>query len=121
MKTLRAFSLVGSTMTLLFSNGLHAFVTPSSFQKTASSCLQMSDNVEQIEFKIFPDGRVEETVRGIKGKNCHSVTEKINESLGKVIDSTPTQELYEQELVVDQTVTNTQGNGDGSWDGNSTW
>lgn len=39
--------------------------------------------IEQIEFKIYPDGRVEETVRGVKGNNCHKVTEKINEALGK--------------------------------------
>ena len=79
--------------------------------------------VEQIEFKIYPDGRVEETVRGIKGGNCHKVTEKINEQLGKVISSEPTEEMYEQEVVVDQTLTNTVGdatNGD-SWEGKSSW
>ena len=89
--------------------------------RAPSSSLRMSDSgsVEQIEFKIYPDGRVEETVRGIKGNNCHKVTEKINESLGEVIASAPTEELYEQELVIDQTVKNTQS-GSG-WDGGSTW
>ena len=28
-------------------------------------------SIERIEFKIYPDGRVEETVRGVKGNNCH--------------------------------------------------
>jgi hypothetical protein len=75
-------------------------------------------NIEQIEFKIFPDGRVEETVRGIKGGSCHSVTDKINEQLGKVVDSSPTEEMYDQEVVIDQTLANTE-----SWDGStpSSW
>lgn len=80
--------------------------------------------VEQIEFKIYSDGRVEETVRGVKGNNCHKVTEKINESLGKVVASEPTEELYENELVIDQTLTNTVGDSstDGaSWEGKSSW
>jgi hypothetical protein len=82
----------------------------------------MSDSggVEIIEFKIYPDGRVEETVRGIRGNNCHKVTEAINEALGKVIDSAPTEEMYEQGLVIDETISLTQGNTNG-WDGSSTW
>jgi len=81
-----------------------------------------SGSIEQIEFKIYPDGRVEETVRGVKGGNCHTVTEKINEALGKVIASAPTEELYEQEVVIDQTLTQTEGTGS-SWDGStpSSW
>jgi Protein of unknown function (DUF2997) len=50
-----------------------------------SNTAQSSGAIEQIEFKIYPDGRVEEKVRGIKGGNCHKVTEKINEQLGKVV------------------------------------
>lgn len=75
-------------------------------------------SIEQIEFKIYPDGRVEETVRGIKGGSCHSVTDKINEQLGKVVDSSPTEEMYDQEVVIDQTLTNTE-----SWEGStpSSW
>ena len=63
--------------------------------------------VEQLEFKIYSDGRVEETVRGVKGNNCHKVTEGINEMLGKVVASEPTEEMYEQEVVVDQSLTQT--------------
>ena len=78
--------------------------------------------VETLEFKIFPDGSVEEVVRGIKGNQCSKVTESINEALGKVISTQPTEEMYEQELVVDQTLTQSVDNGGGSdWEGSSSW
>ncbi|KAL7567801.1 hypothetical protein ACA910_000553 [Epithemia clementina (nom. ined.)] len=76
-------------------------------------------SLEQIEFKIYPDGRVEETVRGIKGDNCLSVTEKINQVLGEVVASRPTEEMYEQEIVTDQTLYQKTSNGD--WEGRSSW
>lgn len=78
--------------------------------------------IQSIEFKIYPDGRVEEKVIGVKGNNCHAVTEKINEALGKVIQSAPTEELFEQEVVVEavQTVKNGISSGD-SWEGQSSW
>ena len=81
-------------------------------------------SVERIEFKIYPDGRVEETVRGVKGNDCHKVTEKINEALRKVVDSTPTEEMYENNLVIDQTLTNKVGDNNdsgASWEGSSSW
>lgn len=111
----------------LLLSGANAFsVLPRQPRRQPSLSLRMSDSgsVEQIEFKIFPDGRVEETVRGIKGNNCHQVTADINEALGAVIDSVPTEEMYEQELVVDQTVQNMQGDSSSSgegWEGSSTW
>lgn len=74
--------------------------------------------MEQVEYKIFPDGRVEETVRGVKGNNCHKVTDKVNEQLGEVVASSPTEEMYEQELVNDQTLT--QNDGD-SFEGGTSW
>ena len=81
--------------------------------------------MEQIEFKIYPDGRIEETVRGIKGGECHKVTDEINQSLGKVVDTKPTEEMYEQEIVIEQTVdvknSNGGGSGSGGWDGASSW
>mmetsp|Transcript_16299 Transcript_16299/g.19585 ORF Transcript_16299/g.19585 Transcript_16299/m.19585 type:complete len:118 (+) Transcript_16299:91-444(+) len=112
------------TSVVLTACALHAqaFVVPSTFGRTSS--LKMSDTgVETIEFKIFPDGRVEETVRGIKGNNCHKVTDSVNEALGEVVASQPTEELYEQELVVDNTNYNTDGadSGDSSWSGSSSW
>ena len=60
-------------------------------------------------------GRVEETVRGIKGNNCAKVTETINSQLGEVVASRPTEEMYEQEVKVDQTLYETD------WNGGSTW
>lgn len=98
-----------------------AFQPHSAFTRSRSS-LMMSDtgSVEVIEFKIYPDGRVEETVRGIKGNNCHKVTEAINEALGMVIDTAPTEEMYEQALVIDQTISLTQGS-NGDWEGSTSW
>uniref|UniRef100_A0A7S2YGR7 Uncharacterized protein n=1 Tax=Entomoneis paludosa TaxID=265537 RepID=A0A7S2YGR7_9STRA len=80
-----------------------------------------SGSLEQIEFKIYPDGRIEETVRGVKGGECHKVTEKINELLGEVVASQPTEEMYEQEIVTDQTLYNSESSGDSSWEGSSSW
>lgn len=74
--------------------------------------------IQQIEFKIYPDGRVEETVRGIKGENCHKVTEKINEALGKVVATQPTAEMFEQEVEVENTLYNKESS---SWEGSSSW
>jgi hypothetical protein len=74
--------------------------------------------MEQVEYKIFSDGRVEETVRGIKGNNCHKVTDKINAQLGEVVATSPTEEMYEQEVVLDQTLTQSDGD---SWEGGSSW
>lgn len=80
--------------------------------------------MERIEFKIFPDGRVEETVIGIKGDKCHKVTESINANLGKVVATSPTEEMYEQELVVEETVSVQESSSNGSkesWEGSSSW
>ena len=74
--------------------------------------------IQQIEFKIYPDGRVEETVRGVKGESCHKVTEKINEALGTVVSTRPTEEMFEQEIEVENTLYNKESS---SWDGSSSW
>jgi Protein of unknown function (DUF2997) len=77
-------------------------------------------NIEQMEYKIYPDGRVEELVRGIKGNNCHKVTQSIHEQLGEVIATQPTEELYEQEVQVSQTLYNTDStSGGGDWSSSS--
>lgn len=86
-----------------------------------SSSSNGAGSIEQIEFKIYPDGRVEEKVMGIKGGNCQKVTESINEQLGKVVNSAPTEEMYEQKVVVDQTLINTESTGGTSWEGGSSW
>ena len=81
-----------------------------------------SGRMERIEFKIFPDGRVEEKVIGVQGSDCLEITREINEKLGKVISSSPTEEMYQEEVKIDQTLTNTNGDSDGSsWEGSSSW
>ena len=82
--------------------------------------------LETIEFKIFPDGRVQEVVRGVKGGDCHSVTEQINEALGHVYETAPTEEMYEQEIVIENTNTLTNSVSEdsssaSSWEGKSSW
>lgn len=74
-----------------------------------------SGQIEQIEFKIYPDGRVEETVRGVKGGNCHKITEDINAALGIVVSSSPTAEMFEQEVTVNQKISQSD------WEGSSSW
>jgi hypothetical protein len=37
-----------------------------------------------LEFVIYPDGRVEERVKGVKGANCQELTAKLEAALGKV-------------------------------------
>jgi Protein of unknown function (DUF2997) len=77
--------------------------------------------IEQIEFKIYADGRVEETVRGVKGNSCHKVTEKINESLGQVVATVPTEEMFEQQVVVNEKLYQTDSSSSSDWNGGSTW
>ena len=110
----------------------HAFSTPSarpSSTRLHQSADAWSDtsasgggagSIEQIEFKIHPDGRIEETVRGVKGNNCHKVTEKINQALGEVVSSTPTEEMFEQELTIKETLYNTESSSS-DWEGSSSW
>lgn len=90
--------------------------------RTGSTTRLYEGHMEQIEFKIFPDGRVEEIVRGVKGNNCNKVTEKINQALGEVIISQPTEEMFEQPILLENTLTQTLGEvvGD-SWEGQSSW
>eukprot|EP00535_Pseudo-nitzschia_heimii_P003299 CAMPEP_0197180552 /NCGR_PEP_ID=MMETSP1423-20130617/5122_1 /TAXON_ID=476441 /ORGANISM="Pseudo-nitzschia heimii, Strain UNC1101" /LENGTH=127 /DNA_ID=CAMNT_0042630647 /DNA_START=147 /DNA_END=530 /DNA_ORIENTATION=+ len=81
-----------------------------------------SGRMERIEFKIFPDGRVEEKVIGVKGESCLEVTREINEKLGNVISTSPTEEMYQEEVQIDQTLYNSNTEGDGaSWEGSSSW
>lgn len=76
-------------------------------------------SIETIAFKIHPDGRVEETVRGVKGNNCHKITEDINSALGEVVASAPTEEMYEEEIVIDEKI-NLSDSSEG-WEGSSSW
>lgn len=55
-------------------------------------------NVETLEFVIYPDGRVKETVTGIVGASCQEVTAAIEEQLGVVISQQQTGDYYAQEV-----------------------
>eukprot|EP00591_Stephanopyxis_turris_P002672 CAMPEP_0195520530 /NCGR_PEP_ID=MMETSP0794_2-20130614/17109_1 /TAXON_ID=515487 /ORGANISM="Stephanopyxis turris, Strain CCMP 815" /LENGTH=127 /DNA_ID=CAMNT_0040649911 /DNA_START=119 /DNA_END=502 /DNA_ORIENTATION=- len=116
-----ALALIGLICTIK-SPSVHGFgVTPPSFKSNQSVRSTHLKAIEQIEFKIFPDGRIEETVRGVKGDNCHKITDEINQALGEVVATSPTEEMYENEVVVAQTL-EVQDGGSGSggdWGSNS--
>ena len=65
--------------------------------------------METLEFIIYPDGRVKETVTGIVGSSCQEVTEAIEQQLGVVVDRQQTADYYAQDQVRSATVA-TQGN-----------
>ena len=52
--------------------------------------------METLEFIIYPDGRVEERVLGIVGRECSAVTSAIEEKLGTVVSRTITAEYLQQ-------------------------
>lgn len=52
--------------------------------------------METLEFIIYPDGRVKETVTGIVGASCQEVTAAIEAQLGVVVDQKPTSDYYTQ-------------------------
>mmetsp|Transcript_21486 Transcript_21486/g.38859 ORF Transcript_21486/g.38859 Transcript_21486/m.38859 type:complete len:128 (-) Transcript_21486:610-993(-) len=95
-----------------------AFSRPASTMKSMPPGQGEGGRLEEIEYTIYPDGRVEEIVRGIKGASCHTVTDQINEALGEVVSTRPTEEMYEQEITLDNTIEITEGSS--SSDGN-TW
>ena len=102
-------------------NGIIGPLHMSDFDSSGS----FDSQIEEIEFKIYPDGRIEETVRGVKGENCHEVTEAINSMLGKTTASKPTEEMYETEIEITNTVQQKAGTDDnassGGWEGSSSW
>lgn len=51
---------------------------------------------EEIEVTILPDGRVEYTIKGVKGSACESISALL-EALGKVESEAKTAEYYEQD------------------------
>ena len=52
--------------------------------------------METLEFIIYPDGRVKETVTGIVGSSCQEVTAAIEAQLGRVISTQTTAEYFAQ-------------------------
>ena len=65
--------------------------------------------METLEFIIYPDGRVKETVTGIVGSSCQEVTAAIEAQLGVVVNQKPTSEYYARNNNQSNTVT-TQSN-----------
>ncbi len=63
--------------------------------------------METLEFVIYPDGRVQETVTGIIGSSCAEVTAAIEAQLGTVIDTEQTSEFFAAQ-VYQNNVTTTQ-------------
>ena len=52
--------------------------------------------METLEFVIYPDGRVKETVTGIVGASCAEVTAAIEAQLGTVVAHQTTSEYFAQ-------------------------
>ncbi|MCY4054972.1 MAG: DUF2997 domain-containing protein [Cyanobacteria bacterium MAG CAR4_bin_6] len=50
--------------------------------------------LQTIRFRIRPDGRVEEQVKGLKGASCQNLTAALEARLGAVISSAPTEDHY---------------------------
>ena len=65
-------------------------------------------NMETLEFIIYPDGRVQEKVTGIVGASCAEVTAAIEAQLGLVIHTEPTSDFFAQKQVQESTVANAQ-------------
>ena len=59
--------------------------------------------METLEFIIYPDGRVKETVTGIIGSSCQEVTAAIEKQLGVVIDQKQTADYYAHRKVQSNT------------------
>ncbi|MDY0091974.1 MAG: DUF2997 domain-containing protein [Candidatus Vecturithrix sp.] len=53
-------------------------------------------NQQEIEFIITPDGNVEFTIKGVKGKQCVPIAELFH-VLGKIETDRPTAEFYDRE------------------------
>ena len=114
---------------VLFSNVVTGF-SPTALSSSSSASRRVSARrlmmeMEEIEFIIHADGRVEEKVRGVKGVSCEAVTSEINKALGEVYESKPTAEMFEQkiELSVDaeNTVSESSWGQSGESGGGSYW
>ncbi|HQY93723.1 MAG: DUF2997 domain-containing protein [Caldilinea sp.] len=59
---------------------------------------------QEIEISILPDGRVEYTIKGVKGAACENISALL-EQMGKVEKAERTGEYFEDDTHVDITVT----------------
>ena len=98
-------------VTAFFVGSAIGFRRTTSSRHIGTTSTQVGMAMERIEFTIHPDGRVEELVLGVKGDNCHKLTAELNEKLGTVIDTKPTEELFEQNVVVSNEQSITMGSG----------
>jgi hypothetical protein len=64
--------------------------------------------METLEFIIYPDGRVQETVTGIIGASCAEVTAAIEAQLGQVLIQEPTSEFFAANNIQEAGIANTQ-------------
>lgn len=62
-------------------------------------------NSQEIEITILPDGRVEYTIKGVKGSACEEISALL-ERLGKVERDERTGEYYEDDNRVDVSLAN---------------
>lgn len=63
--------------------------------------------METLEFVIYPDGRVLETVTGIIGASCAEVTAAIEAQLGTVVNTEQSSEFFSNQ-VYQTNITTTQ-------------
>jgi hypothetical protein len=63
-------------------------------------------SMETLEFIIYPDGRVQETVTGVVGHSCAAVTAAIESELGVVVSQQQTAEYFSQVTEASATITN---------------
>jgi hypothetical protein len=64
--------------------------------------------LETLEFVIYPDGRVKETVTGIVGRSCQEVTAAIEAELGLVLTQQATADFFAQPNSPEQSVQSAQ-------------
>jgi hypothetical protein len=62
-------------------------------------------SMETLEFIIYPDGRVQETVTGVVGQSCTLVTAAIESQLGDVVSQTQTAEYFAPNIELVATAT----------------
>jgi hypothetical protein len=62
-------------------------------------------NSQEIEITILPDGKVEYTIKGVKGSACEEISALL-EQLGKVEQEERTGEYYEDDRRIDVTLSN---------------
>jgi hypothetical protein len=115
---MQSFTCILVAVCLIALHPAHAFVLKTSIGRSFPLRNDSSGGggIEEIEFRIYPDGRVTEIVRGVRGKNCQDITEAINKQLGNVVASQPTEEMFEEEVFIQTTLEQkVDGGGTSSW------